>query len=63
MKEDLLKLLRYFLLQDNNSDQLGTNIHSTEKRVIWIDGGIHAREWAAVHTTLYFIDRVRIFQD
>ena len=40
------------------SFQLGTNIHSTQKRVIWIDGGIHAREWAAVHTTCYFIERV-----
>uniref|UniRef100_A0A0R3RGL8 ShKT domain-containing protein n=1 Tax=Elaeophora elaphi TaxID=1147741 RepID=A0A0R3RGL8_9BILA len=25
------------------------------KRVFWIDGGIHAREWAAPHTALYFI--------
>lgn len=28
------------------------------KRIFWIDGGIHAREWAAPHTALYFIHQV-----
>ncbi|VDK53521.1 unnamed protein product [Anisakis simplex] len=28
------------------------------KRVFWIDGGIHAREWAAPHTALYFIHQL-----
>ncbi|KAK6019974.1 zinc carboxypeptidase, partial [Ostertagia ostertagi] len=29
--------------------------HDRSKRIFWIDGGIHAREWAAPHTALYFI--------
>uniref|UniRef100_A0A0K0DHD6 Peptidase_M14 domain-containing protein n=1 Tax=Angiostrongylus cantonensis TaxID=6313 RepID=A0A0K0DHD6_ANGCA len=28
-------------------------------RIFWIDGGIHAREWAAPHTALYFIRQVK----
>ncbi|VDN59005.1 unnamed protein product [Dracunculus medinensis] len=27
-------------------------------RIIWIDGGIHAREWASVHTALYFVNEL-----
>lgn len=38
--------------------KIGSQVWRTDKRVFWIDGGIHAREWAAVHTTLWFIDRV-----
>ncbi|KAK6051183.1 hypothetical protein COOONC_11313 [Cooperia oncophora] len=43
---------------DERFIQIGTGVHRTDKRVIWIDGGIHAREWAAVHTVIYIIDRV-----
>lgn len=42
--------------------QIGNPINRTDKRIIWIDGGIHAREWAAVHTALYFIDQVSVSQ-
>ncbi|VDD94258.1 unnamed protein product [Enterobius vermicularis] len=38
--------------------KIGNPINRTDKRIIWIDGGIHAREWAAVHTALYFIDQL-----
>ncbi|KAE9421748.1 hypothetical protein Angca_007260, partial [Angiostrongylus cantonensis] len=38
--------------------KIGTDVHQTDKRVVWIDGGIHAREWAAVHTVIYIIDRL-----
>uniref|UniRef100_F1L0E0 Carboxypeptidase A2 n=1 Tax=Ascaris suum TaxID=6253 RepID=F1L0E0_ASCSU len=38
--------------------KIGNPIHRTDKRIIWVDGGIHAREWAAVHTALYFIDQL-----
>uniref|UniRef100_A0A914QWB0 Peptidase M14 carboxypeptidase A domain-containing protein n=1 Tax=Panagrolaimus davidi TaxID=227884 RepID=A0A914QWB0_9BILA len=38
--------------------KLGNPIGSTTKRAIWIDGGIHAREWAAIHTALYFIEQL-----
>lgn len=31
-----------------------------EKDIIWIDGGIHAREWVAPTTAQYFIERVRV---
>ncbi|MFH4973408.1 hypothetical protein AB6A40_000117 [Gnathostoma spinigerum] len=38
--------------------KIGNPVWSTDKRVIWIDAGIHAREWASVHTALYFIDQL-----
>lgn len=38
--------------------KIGTGVQRTDKRVVWIDGGIHAREWAAVHTVVYIIDRL-----
>ncbi|VDP16979.1 unnamed protein product, partial [Onchocerca flexuosa] len=33
---------------------LGTK-NSNSKPIVWIDAGIHAREWASIHTALYFI--------
>ncbi|EYC28275.1 hypothetical protein Y032_0008g72 [Ancylostoma ceylanicum] len=38
--------------------KIGSNVHRNDKRIVWIDGGIHAREWAAVHTVIYVIDRL-----
>lgn len=38
--------------------KIGNPIHRTDKRIVWIDGGMHAREWAAVHTALYFIEQL-----
>ncbi|RCN24036.1 hypothetical protein ANCCAN_30275 [Ancylostoma caninum] len=38
--------------------KIGSGVHRNDKRIVWIDGGIHAREWAAVHTVIYVIDRV-----
>ncbi|KJH51646.1 zinc carboxypeptidase [Dictyocaulus viviparus] len=38
--------------------KIGSGVHRTDKRIVWIDGGIHAREWAAVHTVIYIIDRL-----
>ena len=32
-----------------------------QKRVVVIDAGIHAREWAAIHTGSYFISLVSPF--
>ena len=29
------------------------------KRVVWIDGGIHAREWISPATNLILLDKVR----
>lgn len=37
--------------------KLGTK-HTHSAPVIWIDGGIHAREWASVHTALYLIKQL-----
>ncbi|VBB34457.1 unnamed protein product, partial [Acanthocheilonema viteae] len=42
-----------------NGIKIGNPIDRTDKRIIWIDGGIHAREWASIHTALYFIDQDR----
>uniref|UniRef100_A0A914VHM2 Zinc carboxypeptidase A 1 n=1 Tax=Plectus sambesii TaxID=2011161 RepID=A0A914VHM2_9BILA len=38
--------------------KIGNSINDTKKRAVWIDGGIHAREWAAMHTALYFINEL-----
>lgn len=38
--------------------KIGRPIYDATKRAVWIDGGIHAREWASVHTALYFIDQL-----
>ncbi|KAF8367022.1 hypothetical protein PRIPAC_84851 [Pristionchus pacificus] len=38
--------------------KIGTNTSRTDKKVVWIDGGIHAREWGAIHTALYFIEQL-----
>ena len=38
--------------------KIGENLGSSQKTVIYIDGGMHAREWAAVSTTLYIIDHL-----
>lgn len=46
----LNKLPPFFFFQIGGGDKT--------KRVFWIDGGIHAREWAAPHTALYFIHQL-----
>uniref|UniRef100_A0A914UYW3 Peptidase M14 carboxypeptidase A domain-containing protein n=1 Tax=Plectus sambesii TaxID=2011161 RepID=A0A914UYW3_9BILA len=38
--------------------KIGTPTKAQKKRAIWIDGGIHAREWAAINTALYFINEL-----
>uniref|UniRef100_A0A914UYZ3 Peptidase M14 carboxypeptidase A domain-containing protein n=1 Tax=Plectus sambesii TaxID=2011161 RepID=A0A914UYZ3_9BILA len=38
--------------------KIGNHISNQNKRVVWIDGGIHAREWASIHTALYFINEL-----
>lgn len=35
-------------------------VQQHEKPAIWIDAGIHAREWIATSTAIYLIDKVRI---
>uniref|UniRef100_A0AC34QSZ6 ShKT domain-containing protein n=1 Tax=Panagrolaimus sp. JU765 TaxID=591449 RepID=A0AC34QSZ6_9BILA len=44
--------------RDIKGIKIGNPIHRTDKRAIWVDGGIHAREWAAIHTALYFIEQL-----
>ncbi|VDK46562.1 unnamed protein product [Anisakis simplex] len=38
--------------------KIGYPIDNTDKRAFWIDGNIHAREWASSHTALYFINQL-----
>lgn len=38
--------------------KIGYPINDSSKRAFWIDGNIHAREWASSHTALYFINQV-----
>uniref|UniRef100_A0A0R3RJX2 Peptidase_M14 domain-containing protein n=1 Tax=Elaeophora elaphi TaxID=1147741 RepID=A0A0R3RJX2_9BILA len=44
--------------RDIKGIKIGNPIDKTDKRIVWIDGGIHAREWASIHTVLYFIDQL-----
>jgi len=32
--------------------------NATDTKCIWVDGGIHAREWIAVSSVLYFINEL-----
>ncbi|CAJ0576063.1 unnamed protein product, partial [Mesorhabditis spiculigera] len=38
--------------------KIGFPIENTSKRAVWIDGNIHAREWASSHTALYIINQL-----
>ncbi|CAJ0956769.1 unnamed protein product, partial [Mesorhabditis belari] len=38
--------------------KIGFPLDNKEKRAIWIDGNIHAREWASSHTALYIINQL-----
>ncbi|KAM3720854.1 putative carboxypeptidase suro-1 [Dirofilaria immitis] len=38
--------------------KIGYPINDNNKRAFWIDGNIHAREWASSHTALYFINQL-----
>lgn len=38
--------------------RIKTNQNATEKNAIWVDGGIHAREWIAVSSVLYLINEL-----
>uniref|UniRef100_A0AC35UE72 Cytochrome b5 heme-binding domain-containing protein n=1 Tax=Rhabditophanes sp. KR3021 TaxID=114890 RepID=A0AC35UE72_9BILA len=55
-------LVRYVTIgkthEGRNIDGLEIGGQNKSKRIFWIDGGIHAREWAASHTTLYFIHQL-----
>ncbi|KAM3721033.1 putative carboxypeptidase suro-1 [Dirofilaria immitis] len=37
---------------------IGNPIRETDKRIVWIDGGNHAREWPAFHTAIFFIHQL-----
>uniref|UniRef100_A0A915EI24 Peptidase M14 carboxypeptidase A domain-containing protein n=1 Tax=Ditylenchus dipsaci TaxID=166011 RepID=A0A915EI24_9BILA len=39
-------------------DGLEIGSRGLRKRAFWVDGGIHAREWAAPHTALFFIHQL-----
>uniref|UniRef100_A0A914W045 Peptidase M14 carboxypeptidase A domain-containing protein n=1 Tax=Plectus sambesii TaxID=2011161 RepID=A0A914W045_9BILA len=38
--------------------KIGSPVRNTKKRAVWIDGGIHAREWPSVHTAIFFINEL-----
>uniref|UniRef100_A0A0N5A2F1 ShKT domain-containing protein n=1 Tax=Parastrongyloides trichosuri TaxID=131310 RepID=A0A0N5A2F1_PARTI len=38
--------------------KIGDPIENSSKRAVWIDGGMHAREWASTHTALWFIEQL-----
>ncbi|VDM37460.1 unnamed protein product [Toxocara canis] len=38
--------------------KIGYPTNDISKRAFWIDGNIHAREWASSHTALYFINQL-----
>ena len=40
-----------------NDFQVGVS-GTTQKQKIWMDSGIHAREWISITTAMYIIDKV-----
>jgi len=44
-------------------DMIGLMIGSGDKPVIWIDGGIHAREWISPATVMYFLNKLLTSND
>lgn len=44
--------------------KVGKSPAGNSTRAVWVDGGIHAREWIAVSTATYLLDQVvRVFRD
>ena len=44
--------------------KLGTSPRGSDTRAVWIDGGIHAREWIAPATATFLIDKlVSVFKN
>jgi len=44
--------------------KVGNSPRGSETRSIWVDGGIHAREWVAISTATYLLDKVvKVFKD
>ncbi|VDK85094.1 unnamed protein product, partial [Onchocerca ochengi] len=46
-----------YIYTEQQKYRLGTK-NFNSKPVVWIDAGIHAREWASIHTALYFIEQL-----
>jgi len=38
--------------------KIGTSSRGDQTRAIWVDGGIHAREWVAISTSTFLIDKI-----
>uniref|UniRef100_A0AC35G8R6 Peptidase M14 carboxypeptidase A domain-containing protein n=1 Tax=Panagrolaimus sp. PS1159 TaxID=55785 RepID=A0AC35G8R6_9BILA len=38
--------------------KIGYHVSNSTKRAFWIDGNIHAREWASSHTSLFIINQL-----
>uniref|UniRef100_A0AC35UF95 Peptidase_M14 domain-containing protein n=1 Tax=Rhabditophanes sp. KR3021 TaxID=114890 RepID=A0AC35UF95_9BILA len=38
--------------------KIGNKVDNVSKPIVWIDGGNHAREWPAVHLTMYYINTI-----
>lgn len=56
------KMVQYISIgkttEGRNIDGVEIGGDSRTKKIFWIDGGIHAREWAAPHTALFFIHQL-----
>ena len=38
--------------------KVGTSPRGAQTRAVWVDGGIHAREWIAVATATFLLDKI-----
>uniref|UniRef100_A0A914WMJ0 Peptidase M14 carboxypeptidase A domain-containing protein n=1 Tax=Plectus sambesii TaxID=2011161 RepID=A0A914WMJ0_9BILA len=57
----LAKLLHLGTTHQERSIQgmkIGSPVNATNKRIVYIDGGMHAREWPSMHLALYFINEL-----
>ena len=57
----LAKLVRIGMTHEGRPIEglkLGYHVTNSTKRVFWIDGNIHAREWASSHTAIFIINQL-----
>lgn len=55
----MIKYMKLDMVHNKFCMQISIPVLGKVKPAVWIDGGIHAREWIAVSTVVNLIDKVR----